>query len=266
MMSLVVDDSRLAANTLVKVLSRVDPTGVCKVSYSAIDALATCSKEHVDVVFLDIEMPGTNGLELARRLKLSAPTTNVVFVTGYPEYALDAWQTQASAFLVKPVDDTDVLRALNALRVPVEPMRKVRLFVRCFGNFEVFFEGSPVDFERQHTKELLAYLVDRRGALVSMGELIAVLWEDMPDTASRRSQLRTLISDLRRTMERFGYPDAVYKRRGEVAIRLTAAECDYYGFVAGMPDAINRYRGEYMCQYSWAEPTAALLGPGIIEG
>lgn len=264
MMSLVVDDSRLAANALVKVLSRVDPTGTCNVCLSASEALDVCTKTHVDVAFLDIEMPGTNGLELARRLKVSAPQTNVVFVTGYPEYALDAWQTQASAFLVKPVDDADVRRSLDALRVPLVSSHSSRLFVRCFGNFEVFYDGSPVVFERQHTKELLAYLVDRRGAFVSVGELMAVLWEDKPDTASLRSQLRTLISDLRRTMERFGYPDAILKRRGELAVKLTAAECDYYGFVGGLPDAINQYRGEYMCQYSWAEPTAALLRPGAV--
>lgn len=262
MKSLVVDDSRLAANALAKVLGRLDPAGTCTISLTATEALDICAQKHIDVAFLDIEMPGTNGLELARRLKLSAPDTNVVFVTGYPEYALDAWQTQASAFLVKPADDEDVRRALDALRVPLERLYGSRLFVRCFGNFEVFYDGTPVVFERQHTKELLAYLVDRRGAMVPMGELMAVLWEDMPDTPSRRSQLRTLISDLRRTLDRFGYPDAVCKRRGEIAIRLTSAECDYYGFIAGLPDAINRYRGEYMCQYSWAEPTAALLGPG----
>ena len=259
MKALIVDDSRLAASSLVKTMGRVNGQIECGVALTAAEAVEAYTTERYDVVFLDIEMPGVNGLELARRLKVDAPETNVVFVTAYPEYALDAWMTQASAFLVKPVDDDDVRRALDRLRTPVRSFER-GLFVRCFGNFEVFYQVQPVNFERQQTKELMAYLVDRRGAFVSMGELIAVLWENKPDTPSLRSQLRTLISDLRRTMERLGHPDAVVKRRGGVAINLATDECDYYGFVRGVPAAINQYRGEYMRQYSWAEPTVALLG------
>lgn len=259
MRTLVVDDSRLAAASLARVMRRVDPTGTCEMVYTPAEALDACEKKHVDVVFLDIEMPGVNGLDVARRLRQRAPETNVVFVTGYPEYALDAWKTHASAFLVKPVDDGDVRRALESLRVPVHPVKRPGLFVQCFGNFAVFYDDELVAFERQHTKELLAYLVDRRGALVSTGELIAVLWEGLPDTASRRSQLRTLISDLRHTLERLGVGEALVKQRGGVAISLRDDQCDYYSYLAGNPDAINRYRGEYLCQYSWAELTAAQL-------
>ena len=85
----------------------------------------------------------------------------------------------------------------------------------------------------------------------------------MRDTASRRSQLRTLISDLRHTFERLGVADAVVKRRGGVAISLRDEQCDYYSYLSGNPDAINRYRGEYMYQYSWAELTAAQLNGGL---
>lgn len=256
---LVVDDSRLSASSLVRVLERIDVSVHPKVVSSAAEALESLDQQHFDVAFLDIEMPGINGLELARQLKLRHPLTNVVYVTGYPEYALDAWSTQASAFLVKPVDEQDVRRALDNLRIPVTNQDGSGLFVQCFGNFEVFYDGVPVAFERYHTKELLAYLVDRKGALVSMGELMAVLWEDRPDTPSLRSQLRTLISDLRRTLSDLGYGQAVVKRRGGIAIAIDVDECDYYAFLAGNPDALNQYHGEYMCQYSWAESTVAQL-------
>lgn len=259
MRSLVVDDSRLAASALVKVVMRVDAQGACDVAYSASDANRMCMEHPYDVVFLDIEMPGANGLTLANRLRLQSPQTNVVFVTGYPEYALDAWNTQASCFLVKPVDEEDVRRALDQLRNPVVSSERKGLYIQCFGNFEVFYDGVPVAFERSHTKELLAYLVDRRGALVSTGELVAVLWEDRPDTVSRRSQLRTFISELRRVFTGLGRPDAIVRQRGGVAVKIALTECDYYGFCAGLPEALNLYRGEYMCQYSWAENTTALL-------
>lgn len=257
---LIVDDSKLSATSLSRSVMRVVPDSDCQIALSGTEALEICDRDVIDVVFLDIEMPGINGLDLAERLKVQFPETNVVFVTGYTEYALDAWGTQASAFLVKPASEDDIRRALDQLRSPIARPYDTGLFVRCFGNFEVFYNRSPVHFERQQTKELLAYLVDRRNALVSMGELMAVLWEDMPDTASRRSQLRTLISDLRRTMESLGYPNVVVKRRGGIAVNLKYRECDYYAYMRGIPGAVNSYKGEYMRQYSWAEPTAALLG------
>lgn len=258
---MVVDDSRLSGSTLVRLMGRIDPQGRCQLVLTAAEALEALTNESFDVAFLDIEMPRTNGLELARRLKVSAPQTNIIFVTGYPEYALDAWQTQASAFLVKPVDEQGVQRALNQLRVPVAPSHTEGLYVQCFGNFEVFNDGVPLAFERSHTKELFAYLVDRRGALVTNGELMAVLWEDLPDTASRRSQLRTLVSDLRRALDLAGMSSALVKRRGGVALNLPVECVDYYSFVERKPWALNLYRGQYMCQYSWAEQTTALLDP-----
>ena len=259
-----VDDSRLAAATLERLIGEIDPKGTCTVVTTAVDALTCCTDEVVDVAFLDIEMPGVNGLSLAHRLKRASPDTNVVFVTGYPEYALDAWNTHASAFLVKPVDEADVRRALNSLRIPLASHHGRGLFVRCFGSFEVFFDGVPVPFERSHTKELLAYLIDRRGAVVSMAELVCVLWEGQPDTVSRRSQLRTCISELRRTLDRIGRTDALIRRRGGVAINLADYECDYYGYMAGNPDAINSFRGEYLRQYSWGEETLATLLTGEV--
>lgn len=259
MKTLVVDDSRREAASLARIIDGLFSQDSCEVALDAQEALAKCKDTHYDVVFLDVEMPDASGFDVARELKGTSPSTNVVFVTGHSRYALDAWGTQASAFLLKPVDVEDVRRALGSLRSPIDPHYGQGLFVRCFGNFEVFYDSEPVCFERSKTKELLAYLMDRRGALVSMGELAAVLWEGLPDTPSRRSQLRTFISDLRRTFERLGLADVIIKRRGCIAVRLTAAECDYYGFIHNMPSAVNSYNGEYMCQYSWAESTAALL-------
>lgn len=262
MKTLVVDDSRRAATSLAHIIDSILSEDACEVALDSREALARCKDTHFDVVFLDVEMPDANGFDVARELKVTSPSTNVVFVTGHSRYALDAWDTQASAFLVKPVDEDDVRKALSSLRNPIDPHYGRGLFVRCFGNFEVFYDSEPVHFERLQTKELLAYLIDRRCALVSVGELVTVLWEDSPDTPSRRSQLRTLIADLRHTFERLGLPDVIIKRRGCVAVHLTAVECDYFGFIHNVPSAVNSYHGEYMRQYSWAESTAALLGVG----
>ena len=115
---------------------------------------------------------------------------------------------------------------------------------------------------RLKAKELLAYLVDRKGAGVTMGELSAVLWEEGPDTLSRQSNLRNLISDLRKTLCDVGAEGILLKTRNTIAIDADAVDCDYYDFLRHIPYAVNRYQGEYMSQYSWAELTAASIVSG----
>lgn len=134
-----------------------------------------------------------------------------------------------------------------------------RLRVQTFGNFEVFCDGKPVHFRRRRTKELFAYLIDRRGAGSTMGQLISVLWEGRPDTDSVRSQLRSLITDLRTTFRDLKEHSVIIKQRDLIAVDPDRVDCDYYRFLAGDQGAVNAFRGEYMTNYSWAETTLGAL-------
>lgn len=92
-----------------------------------------------------------------------------------------------------------------------------------------------------------------------MGELIGILWENTPDSASQRSQLRKLIADLRAAMKECGAEDMLIKQRNVIALDCSKVDCDYYRFLQGDPAAVNLYHSEYMSQYSWAEMTIANL-------
>lgn len=138
------------------------------------------------------------------------------------------------------------------------------LFVRTFGNFEVFHNGTPVRFKHGLTRELFAYLVDRAGAMVTNSEISAVLWSD-GRPKSHASYLRMMKADLVRTLDALGYGAAVEKAHGKIACVPSEINCDYFYFLANAHKGTNRlkgiarYRGEYMSQYSWAEPTSASL-------
>ena len=261
MNTLVVDDKQLAVSAVVRIVRTIDPQGTCEGVRSAGAALDYVRDHAVDVAFLDIEMPDMSGIELARRIKDVNATVNIVFVTAYEEYALDAHKLYASGYLLKPVKEEDVRRALDNLRYPIKLPRADagQLEVRCFGNFDVFVDGNPVKFKRSKTKELLAYLIDRRGSRCTIGELMAVLWEDGVRTPSRRTQVRNLISDLRSALSEAGAENVIVRGRDEIAIAPDSVQCDYYRFLEGDPAAVNLYRGEYMSQYSWAEMTAGSL-------
>lgn len=256
---LIVDDRRLAASALAEVVGAVDPAASIDIALGSLEALRFLEDQPYDVTFLDIEMPGENGIDLARHISELDPTANIVFVTGHPGYALEAHDVFPSGFLVKPVVEADIERVLANLRHPVHKKSGKLITLRCLGNFEVFADGRPLDFERAKTKELLAYLTDREGAKVGVGEAAAVLWEDASGGSSKGSQLRNLIHDLRRTLREAGADDVLIRSRGEVALDRTRVDCDYFRLLDGDPAALASYRGEYMSQYSWAEYTAAHL-------
>lgn len=254
-----VDDEKLALDTLVDSIGKIVPTAGVTGFRRPEDALAHVRENPCEIAFLDIKMRGMTGLELARRLKDIRGDINIIFVTGYSEYSLDAFRLYASDYLLKPATPDAVRQALEHLRTPVAPPQSHRLRFQCFGNFEVYVDGKPLVFGRAKAKELLAYLVDRMGASVTMGELVAVIWEDGADTSSRQSNLRNLIADLKNVLSDAGVGNIILKSRNSIAIDCEAVDCDYYDFLRHIPYAVNAYHGEYMSQYSWAELTTADL-------
>ena len=262
MLVYIIDDEPIALKASEQVVRRALPDADLMTFGSGDDALEhmRTANELPDIVFSDIEMPGTNGLDFAVKLKQLSPGTRIVFVTAYSEYALDAFRVHANGYILKPMNAMRVLEEVrvHADKTDTEPESET-LKVQCFGNFEVYWKGRPLQFARRQTKELLAYLIDRKGASCTMEEIAAAMWEDNTNQKNTQAQLRILISDLRHTLGNIGMEDLVIRRRGQVAVMTDRLDCDYYHMIEGDMDAVNAYRGEYMAQYSWAELTAGQL-------
>lgn len=254
-----VDDEKLALETLMDSILKVMPGRTVHGFRKPEEALDFARENRCDIAFLDIKMRGMTGLELARQLKDIQGDINIIFVTGFSEYSLDAFRLYASDYLLKPATPGAVRQALEHLRTPVRPAQTQKIRFQCFGNFEAFVDNKPLVFKRAKTKELLAYLVDRMGASATMGELMAVIWEDGPDTSSRQSNLRNLIAELKNVLSDAGVGNIIFKNRNSIAIDCESVDCDYYDFLHHIPYAVNSYHGEYMMQYSWAEITTAAL-------
>jgi two-component SAPR family response regulator len=211
-----------------------------------------------DVVFCDILMPGVTGLDLAVRIKSISPDTKLVFVTGHSNYAVDAYRIHASGYVMKPVDAQQIREEL-AFALPEEPPKPEKLQVRCFGYFEVFWQGEPVNFARKQSKELLAFLVDRRGEACTAEDVITALWEDCSNLKNAKQNIRNLVSDLRHTLANIGMEKVFIRQGSRMAVRPETLDCDYYRMLSGDISAVNRFRGEYMEQFSWAELTKGSL-------
>lgn len=260
----VIDDEPTILKASEQVIRRALPDAEVTAFLSATKALDTLKdpSEPLDACFCDIEMPGLNGLEFAIRLKQISPETKIIFVTAYSEYALEAFRLHANGYILKPINVVRVLEEIGETEVTPPEAGEELLKVQCFGNFEVFWQGKPLLFNRKKTRELFAYLVDRKGALCSSEEIVAAVWEDEGDLKNIKTQIRVLISDLRKTLTNIGQEDVLIRQRGQVAINTDKLDCDYYHMLEGDMNAVNVFKGEYMTQYSWAEITAGQLAFG----
>lgn len=260
MQFLVVDDEMFMLDEMEKILSELYPHAEIRTFASPEKALEAINTFPADVAFLDIKMQKISGLELAVRLKKIKPDMHIIFVTGYQKYALDAFRLHATGYLLKPVDIEDVRRELTFI-YDESPKRK-HIVIQTFGGFELFVDGQPVRFGRAKAKELLAYLVDHRGATVTTAEACTVLFEEAEETAASKGYFRQLVYDLKNTLKKAGAEEILAKSFNSYAVLPDKFDCDYYRFIQGDPIAINAYHNDYMPAYSWGEFRNAELGFG----
>ena len=244
---LLVDDENLQLLRLESTLKKIMPDEEYFSYTNPKKAYEETVNEKIDIAFLDIEMPLISGINLAKKLKKINPLVNIIFVTAFDNYALDAYKLHASGYVLKPVSVEKIKKELDGLRYTLEIKPTKLLQVKCFGNFEVFKDGTPIKFKYQKSKELFAYLVDREGASSNINELNAVLWEE-----DHKSYLRNLIADVQETLKQVGGEEVFIKRHNECFIDPNKIDCDAYEYKNGNPNAIRMYRGEYMIQYEWA--------------
>lgn len=148
---------------------------------------------------------------------------------------------------------------LNTVGENQQEEKKSDLKIQTFGNFEAFYGDKPVAFSRAKSKELLAYLIDRRGATVTTAEACGILWEDKEYNFSLQRQFQTVVSDLVKSLKRHKSDYLIRRRRNCLSVDVSGLECDFYKLLAGDKVAREHYNGEYMTNYSWAEVTAGFL-------
>ena len=258
---LAVDDEHLALQLLTDTIQKVLPNATISAFTKPSEALRFAQETSCEIAFLDIQMRSMTGLELARRLKNMQPNINIIFVTGYNEYAGDAMRMHASGYLEKPVSEEKLRKELEYLRHPIAlPKSDTRLRVSCFGNFEVFLpNGEPVHFARSKSKECFAYLVSQCGNSCTVREIAGVLFEDEPYDRRQANYVQKIITAMTNALKLACAEKVLRKSFNELAVIPELLDCDYYRFRQGDAAAVNLYQGEFMLQYSWAEFTAGYL-------
>ena len=119
---IMVDDEGIILSGGLPVLESVFPEANISGFTRPSEAIHYAQDHRIALAFLDIELGKHNGLEICGELQRINPQTNVIFLTAYPDYSLDAWKTGASGFIVKPITAAEVRSQLHRLRFPLKGM------------------------------------------------------------------------------------------------------------------------------------------------
>ena len=256
---LAVDDEYYSLGLIKRTLGEVASDAAVYPCSDARSALAVAKENKIDVAFLDIHMPDMSGIELAAELKRINPRINIVFATAFSEHMKVGIDLRMSGYLLKPVTPEAVRVELENLRNPIEWSEEKRIKILTFGNFDVFVDGEPLKFERKQAKEILAYLIDKRGTSATFAELGAMLWEDEEYDRTKQKNLQVYIASLIKSLHAVNVKDLILKNRQGILVNTKIVDCDYYRFLEGDTHAINSFTGQYMSAYSWAEFTVGYL-------
>jgi two-component system, LytTR family, response regulator LytT len=171
--AVLVDDEQLARDELGYLLGRIGGVEILGQAGNGIEALTTIERLQPDVVFLDVQMPGLTGFEVARRMLATRARAHIIFVTAYDQHAIEAFEVNAVDYLLKPVDQARLEVALERARRRVGSDRTL-----------VDGAGAPTSLneqlerivrlvaERQSRRERLAVKVGERFMLVQAEEII----------------------------------------------------------------------------------------------
>lgn len=115
---IMVDDRKVVLNGGLPVLKQALPNATITGFTNADKAIEFAKKNTISLAFLDIELRNMNGLDLCNSLLAIDPHTNIIFLTAYSEYSLDAWKTGASGFMLKPITVEGIKEQIKNLRYP----------------------------------------------------------------------------------------------------------------------------------------------------
>lgn len=277
----IVDDEELAIEKLKYLLRNFADVHVAETFTDPLEAEMRIEELAPSVVFLDIEMPGTNGLELADRVIRLNLEIAVIFVTAYSKYALEAFEIAAIDYLLKPVtlDRMEItLTRINKYRYlpqKVGVKESKNCYVQCLGRFDLKRREDitcSIKWRSAKVKELMAFFFYHRTREVPKERLIEEIFPDM-EYERALINLNTCLYQLRKVLANPNAGIEIIYSKGYYCLRLGEVVIDVDLFeqaakvaiITGRLEDLKKatlfYQGDYLEDegYHWAKPRQIYL-------
>ncbi len=258
MKTIIVDDEIVALKMFLYEAEEIRGLEIEGVFQSPLEALQYASRNEVDLAILDVQMPEMDGILLGHELRKRNPDIMLIYISGQEKYAMEAIRLHAAGYLTKPYTEEELQYAVESAWL-LSKRKKKRIYARTFGYFDLFVDEKPVMFKSAKAKELLAYLIDRRGGIVTTEQIINVLWEDRPNDEATQNLCSKVVKTLMKELKENGAEKMLISSRGNKRVDTQVFDCDLYDLLEGKTEIRERYIGEYLLDYSWSENRTALL-------
>ncbi len=227
-----VDDEELALEVLERILGQIENVQVIGKYTEPQEAFDKLMTEKVDVVFLDLEMGGLSGLEFARRLLHKEEAPEVVFVTAYAQYAVEAFEVDAMDYLLKPITKSRLEKSIQKVedKLKIKSIARAQLaegkknvYIHALKEFQVFNgekeSTAPMRWRTKKVKEMFCYLWLNNEKPVNKYRILEELWADTPLDKST-VLLHTTVYQLRKAIKELGYDEGLQYMNDQYILTL----------------------------------------------
>lgn len=273
MRAIAVDDEELGLSRIMRLLDESGCLSYIKGYTNAKEAIENIDEDNADVAFLDIEMPEINGLVLAEILMEKNPRIEVIFITAYDKYALQAFEVNAIGYLLKPVELDSIKQKLERVLLRQGNIKVVeetkKLYIKVFKYFLVSDSKdmkNTIEFRTEKAKELLGILLSYQGKPISKDKIIYMLWPDMEMERATKN-FHTTCYYVRKITKNLGINNFILRRENGYSINMDCIDSDLNNFCSAIREirkknfkieliktAFFEYNGNYFENedYEWA--------------
>lgn len=233
---IIVDDDKAMLLAIKKILKKMHDIDTIDTFNNIKEGIDFFNNNKADIAFLDISIKNGNGLDLARSILEKSPDTDIVFITSYREYAVEAFDMSALDYIVKPVSiervERSVKKALEKRLLAVEKsfLKEEEISVSFFGGIDVSSKKSgAVKWISAKSMELFAYLILEEGHSVPKNVIIEEIFYEMP-LKNAENYLKTSIYQIRKALESHCSKSVLISNNGSYKIDLSVFNVDFIDF------------------------------------
>lgn len=251
MRAIIVDDEQIMLRSFMRLSKGIENLDVIAQFESPDEAFVFAQENLVELAFLDIKMPGMDGIELAVKLREICPSILIVFISAYDEYIRDSNLIGGDYYIVKPYKRETIEMMMQKMQILSKGLHK-EIYLQMFGRFNVLKNGVPIPL-RGKAKEILALVASRCGKEISNEEIYSAIWEGREYSNVKMKVYYNALKRLKEMLESEGLSDLLLSTPRGQMLNTDIVECDYYAWKNNKEQEKNKFEGEFLSEYSWGE-------------